>query len=766
MANMAAARELGIAVLERATDNRAEIDSQVSRLFRQEIKALFDGEHEPVFYSFPVEDDSSIAQIHASMDAAYEDSRIDYVLILDIAANQVAGRKAVYGKPTIVPIVLNARLSAYPEQEGASGVENLYYASQYFDFETELAAFSRIAPFRSAALVVDPIMESQLPAAARTELEQQAQRAGVTLLVVPFTSTSQVMDDLPDQLDAVFLGGFSRKSSAQISALIREINQRRLPSYSLSGEQYVRLGALATNLPDTDWSRTARLTAIRLQEIELGARAGELPVYFEAESGLIVNMATSRQIRVAPSFEVMTEALLINEDQDTTNVAYSLESVVRLAVDENLELLAQKHRVSRENSRTSEVRSGLLPRIDLGASYIKRKETASTRSGTFAKDSTDSSITLTQSVYNESLWASLDIQKYNALSEAELYRETELDITQTAATAYLDVLRAQTTLQQERYNLSITRENYRLAKTRVDVGSSDRSDLLRWESELALTQQSLLDADSQLRQRKQQVNRVLNRPITDNFNTTVESITNPALLISDQRVSDLIENRYSLDALTTFFVEQGLSRSPELKRLRSQLAASERQLKSDRRAYWLPEVDLVSQYTNNLDETRDGGVFIDDEDWTVELVFSLPLFEGGARSARKSQSQFEVFETQATIRNMQMLIEQEIRSQAEEVHASFMSIELAKRAERASQQNYDLVASSYSQGQVAITELLDAQETLISARESAMNASYAFLIDLMNFQRAVGGFDFFLASDERESLSNSLSEFILNQGQQ
>ena len=52
-------------------------------------------------------------------------------------------------------------------------------------------------------------------------------------------------------------------------------------------------------------------------------------------------------------------------------------------------------------------------------------------------------------------------------------------------------------------------------------------------------------------------------------------------------------------------------------------------------------------------------------------------------------------------------------------------------------------------GVVSIVDLLDAQNTALSADEDAENAVFTFLIDLMRVQRAVGRFDFFMTPDDR-----------------
>ncbi len=575
---------------------------------------------------------------------------------------------------------------------------------------------------------------------------------------MPFNNNPQdVVNAIPAATDAVLYGAFPDADTSSVMSLIEKVNNRRLPSFSLSGEKYVHMGALATNNPDTDWKRLARYTAIHIQEVLQGAPAEQLPVYFEASDRLLINMATSRQIFIAPDFDTLGKTELLNVDSLKTDITYNLTKVARTAVEVNLALAAQRLRAAQAGKRVNEARGKLLPRIEAGVGYQRLKETYNTRNGFSPEESFDGTVNLTQPLLNEELWASFTIEKLGALSEKELLRETELDIIQSAVTAYLNVLREQTSLQQKRYNLDITRQNYRLSQTRVKIGDSDKSDLYRWESELANAKQEVLEAKSQLEQRKQILNRILNRPISESFATTVETLDNPDLLISDERITLLINNRYSLEALTDFFVETGIERSPELKKVRAQIDADKRRLLSEKLSYLLPDVDLTAQYTRNFDEKRSGGIPTEGNDWRIGVELSIPLFEGGAHLARQARSRLAVMEGEANFLDARNAIEQEIRSQMEEAHASYQSIELAGLSETAAKQSYDLVASSYAQGQVAITDLLDSQKALIQAGESSMNATYSFLVDLMNLQRAIGAFDFFLTDKERMRFSRDLT---------
>ena len=58
----------------------------------------------------------------------------------------------------------------------------------------------------------------------------------------------------------------------------------------------------------------------------------------------------------------------------------------------------------------------------------------------------------------------------------------------------------------------------------------------------------------------------------------------------------------------------------------------------------------------------------------------------------------------------------------------------------------------YAQGLVNVTDLLSAQNESFVAQQGAAAAVYAFLIDLVNFQRALAWFEDDRTPEEREQL--------------
>lgn len=335
------ARVIGVAVIE--TGEVPDADRSLNRLFKDELTALFKGEHDVKFTIYKIKKDASPADTNALLERAYDDPGTDMVLVLDVAANQVIGRRPSFAKPTFLPLVINGRLLGYPVKGRASGRKNLNYQTRELDFEEELKILRAIAPFRRAVLISDARIRKSIGPAMIAATKALAEKAGVELSIKTYNGNPrELLSGIPEGTDAVLYGAIPTAGRQEMKSIIEGVNAKGIPSFSLGGEAYVRLGALATNNPDTDWEKLARRTAIHMQEMFLGTPASSLPVFFESTGRLMINMETSRRIRYAPGFDVLSEATLINEDKASADVGYSLADVARKAVQANLSLVARR----------------------------------------------------------------------------------------------------------------------------------------------------------------------------------------------------------------------------------------------------------------------------------------------------------------------------------------------------------------------------------------------------------------------------------------
>ena len=140
--------------------------------------------------------------------------------------------------------------------------------------------------------------------------------------------------------------------------------------------------------------------------------------------------------------------------------------------------------------------------------------------------------------------------------------------------------------------------------------------------------------------------------------------------------------------------------------------------------------------------------------------FSYPIFEGGARFAERTRASEELKDLRLTRESIKERIEQRVRSALHLAGASRAGIQLSRDAATAANKNLDLVTDGYSRGAWHILDLLDAQNAALNADLAAANAIYDFLFDLIEVERAIGGFYFFMPPKEQDDWFERLEDFF------
>ena len=328
--------------------------------------------------------------------------------------------------------------------------------------------------------------------------------------------------------------------------------------------------------------------------------------------------------------------------------------------------------------------------------------------------------------------------------------------------------------QIQRDNLRRTRDHLEIARNRVEIEAANRSELLRWQSEIATVRREVIRANTQRNQAEIVLNRLLHRPLEESFRTDK---THLDLETGFDKIKRYVDNPRSFSLFRDFMAEEGLSASPELRRLDAAVASQRRVLLSAQRAFWAPEVALRGSTTSWLRGGGGSGFQLSDLlpgpislpsagniDWSVALNVRFPLFTSGAKEAEARQSREELAQLGSEREALAERIEHRVRTALHAAGASFASIKLAQDAETAARGNLELVTAAYREGTLSIIDLVDAQNAALVAEQAAANAVYDYLLDLMNVQRGGGRFDFFSSPTEITQWRERLRTFFSQSG--
>jgi len=759
-----AARQLPVVHVAIVADGSSERVHSLRALFLEEMRAVNRGEFDiQAPAELQLEADRTFAGVRSALDQVFTNPRTDIVVTLGVLGSHAAAQRASLPKPVVAPLISNHGLQQLPYKNGASGKRNLSYVSLDVDIQRDLTEFQKIVPIKQLAFLVDGAIATAIPG-VRDEVTRVARNMDIT--ITPVTGANQassILASIPQNTQAVYVGPLPGLSADEYQKLVAGLIKRRLPSFAFEGKADVERGLLIGIAPAVQMNRLARRVALNVRRILLGEKAATLPVAFARAEGLTLNLRTARAIGFSPKWQLLTRAELLYEEPERTGPPLTLGAAVHKAIELNLNLRVAHSNVLAGKENIRQARSALLPQIGLGGRRTIIEEDDALAVPGRAERTTSGSLTLDQTLYSESAWANLEVQKQLQVVRENEREQVRLDIVLETTQSYLDLLSAKTNTRVQKDNLRLSRSNLELARARRRIGTAGPSEVYRWESVIANAQRAVVEAQAQMRVAEIALNTILHRPLEDVVVTSEVGLEEPMLISSQKRLYELIDNPVHFRLLRDFIVQEAFSAVPELRQIDARILAQERTLESARNAYWQPTLSLHADRTETFDRSGAQGAplpGLDDTETTIALQLSLPLYTSGARNAQKTRAYEELTGLRVQRQATAEKVEQRVRASLHLTRSAYTAIRLSRQAADASENNYAVVRDAYSRGTASILDLLDAQNAALVADLRAATAVYDFVRTLMEVERAAGRFDFFFAPEEQTDLFERVDRYF------
>ena len=639
--------------------------------------------------------DGTINGVAKAIQQQLDDPQVDLIITLGLASSQQIAHIFELNKPVIAAFVLDQELQGFPYQFGISGKANLTYLTTRKSMANDLKTFHDLVEFKHLALLINPFWLKTLPQLPRM-LALVEKENNISITIIPASNDiTKMLNTLPSNTDAVYVAPLLSYSEQDMRELAQQLIEKGLPSFSSTGQHDVELGLLAAvgGLPE-DKIRFARRLALDVQSILLGEKAENLNVIFDASPKMTINMQTARAIGFSPNWRYLLEASLLHAQEAGAGKKLTLLEAMQTSLHANLELQVNELFVNIAQENVDLAKANLLPQIF--ATIDNQQVDANDPQAIIgiAENMTTGILGGQQSLYSDNFWANFRISQY--LEDAEdykLYGEI-LDTLADTGVAYLNILRAMAIKDVRRANLTVTETNLDLARMRERVGFSSRADVLRWESQLALDQQSFLEAGALALQSQTELNRILNLPQDEIFALTDDELGQFIHLINDKTLDGFIGNPYTWKMFQNFAIEETLLNAPELGELDSLLEAKEREQLANKRAFYVPDFNLEGGLAQTLTKSGVGSNFaaegISDTQWQINVNATLPLLTGGARQAQLTQTGYEVEQLNLQNQNTQEQLEKRTRDILYQMGESYPAITLSAQAANAAQENLNL----------------------------------------------------------------------------
>lgn len=191
--------------------------------------------------------------------------------------------------------------------------------------------------------------------------------------------------------------------------------------------------------------------------------------------------------------------------------------------------------------------------------------------------------------------------------------------------------------------------------------------------------------------------------------------------------------------------EQARRSNPEIIAARLRTNAEQRSVQAAR-SERLPRIDAVAGYSH-FDDVAD--VDMDDpgraeldarelDEIYVGVQLQMPLYEGGALSARSTAAARRAERQRAELTRIERSVRLELRSAYQGVQSGRSEIRAYEAAVRSGERTLEAMQAEFEAGTRGITDVLEAQRELYEARRDLIEARHQYLMDVAEVHRVAG----------------------------
>ena len=292
------------------------------------------------------------------------------------------------------------------------------------------------------------------------------------------------------------------------------------------------------------------------------------------------------------------------------------------------------------------------------------------------------------------------------------------DVTIKVTALFFNVLAAQSDYRQSLATVEDRERLYEMAKTRLELTTTTKSDVLQMEL-------SLLNARLSVKKNKI----TLDDTMYDLFSYLRLTDYDKAELVPPYNVPDIMVN--ADDVLQKAIKNSSHSLDQQLQMLEAQKALA--QAKANKGIQMTLSSELGFSQTGN---TMSAAYSRLKDNEIIGLSLSLPIFDWGVSKGRvkMAQAQLDVVKTQLEQSHLDYM--QSLRKKVTQFNAQPTQCRDALRAQEIAIERYEITRKRYEAGAVSVTELNTAQQEMESAKAQYISQLSSFWNDYYTLQQA------------------------------
>ena len=407
----------------------------------------------------------------------------------------------------------------------------------------------------------------------------------------------------------------------------------------------------------------------------------------------------------------------------------SLRDAIQAAVDNNVNVRLLKERIAAAQAQANTSLGALLPNVggylngrnqtvNLAAFGLPSNRLAGlglTRSVTDPFEVYDARATLVQNIFSLSL-----IQRWRAAKtgvdvaglEAEV---TKRDVMAMVGLLYIEALRADEAVKARQADIELAQQLFKLARDRRAAGVATGLDVTREEVQLENERQRWLVAQNEQESARLNLIRALGIGFEVRLTLTDElKFIPPQPFRTEEALMAAREQRVELRAQES----------------RQKLAALSLSAVTSER---IPSLSLNGDY---------GWIGLKPEDAlatrSIGLFFSIPIFDGGQREGRISESQSRVRQESIRMKDVSDQVTLEVRNALLTLESSTQQVAVSEKGLELALKELTFAKDRFAAGLTTNIEVTNAQTSVARARDNQIEALFRFNASRINLARAKG----------------------------
>lgn len=337
------------------------------------------------------------------------------------------------------------------------------------------------------------------------------------------------------------------------------------------------------------------------------------------------------------------------------------------------------------------------------------------------------------------LWGAVGAAGRGRDAALHAYESTRRAVIVDAKASYFDARRAETLLAVQRDAVAAARRNAEAAARRHEVGLSSRSELLRWQVQLANEERALAEAEGGVVLARTRLLSVLGLPLDTEI--ALEDVPRELL----REAASAYESAAGGEPITEARARELLRANPDFLSLSAVTSMSESGVAIARGAF-LPSLNATGSYGWKADDDIDPD---DETAWSVTVALDLPIFTSFKNLSDYQSSKRSYLAAVRRQEDGERGLVAALRNAQAVVESSLKGLKAADLEEEQAAELLKNVRNMYSQGMASHMELVDSQVLYDRSRVGAVNALYDCLMAFADAERLLGSPDTDHTGDKR-----------------